>query len=291
MADLKTRYVGTCPVCEKEFKLFGDGVKTLVHHGYQRPGDGFIVGDCFAVKYEPYEVSTKGCEDYRVAIINERGRLEDYLERLEGGKIRKLSFEKYRGYQMPPEIVSVSVDSEDPAERAKFERVLKDTITQTRGRIHTCDHEVERMGRRIAAWVLKPIRTFEESMAEQAERTKAEREARAAERQAKRDAKAKKRAEIDAKNKAREDERLTLIAKYKALFESLANGLESVHDRKLCARHHWVDMCKALNKKAYLHFYGHTLECDDALVTLDLAKRTEAHGRPWTVYANEIGVV
>lgn len=42
-----TRYVGKCPICEGDFKLttdaihgnFGDGQK-MVHHGYQRPGDG-----------------------------------------------------------------------------------------------------------------------------------------------------------------------------------------------------------------------------------------------------------
>ena len=60
-----TRYVGKCPICEGDFKLttdaihgnFGDGQK-MVHHGYQRPGDGSgIIGDCYAVGRPAYEES------------------------------------------------------------------------------------------------------------------------------------------------------------------------------------------------------------------------------------------
>ena len=53
---------GTCPVCEGNFKRDGKG--GMVHHGYQRPGDGFIHGDCFAVGYQPWEISPAGAMAY-----------------------------------------------------------------------------------------------------------------------------------------------------------------------------------------------------------------------------------
>ncbi len=294
-ADLKTRYVGHCPVCQGEFKLFGDEIKTrtMVHHGYRRPGHGSIVGDCFAVGYEPYEVSTKGCEDYRRMVINERGVLEDFLDRLQSGKVRAITIEKYRGFHANPqyEDVTLRADSEDAAERAQFAEALRHKITFTESQIRNCDSEIARMKGLIEAWVLKPILTFEEAANIQNEKTRAEREARKAERAAKNEAKRIKRAALDAKIQARKEERAALIAKYKALFEQLASGLESARDRKQCARSHWVDMHKALNKKAYLHFYNSVLECDDALVSLDLAKKVVRDGRPWTQYAYADGTL
>jgi len=41
-----------CQVCELSQCLTKDGV--LVHHGYERPGDGWIHGDCFGVAHKPF---------------------------------------------------------------------------------------------------------------------------------------------------------------------------------------------------------------------------------------------
>lgn len=48
--DLTTRYIGNCQICEGEQKLH-DG--RMVHHGYKRPGDGQIDGDCPGVHADP----------------------------------------------------------------------------------------------------------------------------------------------------------------------------------------------------------------------------------------------
>lgn len=85
MATAKKMKIGTlghCPVCEGEFKVRAG---KLVHHGYERPGDGMIHGDCFAVGYEPYERSPKGCEDYKaelfIALNSLNGRLKSLATR------------------------------------------------------------------------------------------------------------------------------------------------------------------------------------------------------------------
>ena len=47
---------GECQICQRRHIL--DSRRNLVLHGYQRPGHGYIVGDCFGVGYPPWEVSS-----------------------------------------------------------------------------------------------------------------------------------------------------------------------------------------------------------------------------------------
>lgn len=61
-----------CQVCERTQALAG-GV--LVHHGYQRPGCGFIVGDCRGAGHAPYP-ATDALEKY----LKELGRIIDVRE-------------------------------------------------------------------------------------------------------------------------------------------------------------------------------------------------------------------
>jgi hypothetical protein len=76
---------GTCPVC------FGDYVVTnrldsrqfsryaMVHHGYERPGIGYIVGDCHGVNFEPIEVSCDGTISWRAKLQQHLARTTELL--------------------------------------------------------------------------------------------------------------------------------------------------------------------------------------------------------------------
>ncbi len=58
---------GVCPVCFGDYVVTFKGIPgtpEMVHHGYQRPGHGYIVGDCHGVAFEPFEVSCKGTESW-----------------------------------------------------------------------------------------------------------------------------------------------------------------------------------------------------------------------------------
>lgn len=276
---VKTRYVGTCPVCQKRHKLLKD---VMVHHGYQRPGHGSIVGDCFAVGYKPYEVSTNGCEEYKAYAKGIEVSLIEALANLESGNIRTLHVLRSKpgtfGREM--ETVTLSADSENAKERADFDRELQSQITRTKSDIKGWQFEQERMTRLINEWVEKPVITFEEHV----ELVKAERLAATAERraelEAKRQAKREKAEALKVKRVAWEAEKVALIAKYKGLFEKLATGVESLADRKQCALSHWIDMHKARSKKGYLHFYSNELECDAALIVLGLAAEKEVTWNP-----------
>jgi hypothetical protein len=51
--------VKTCSCCFRSIAVRGG---KMVHHGYERPGNGQQTGSCWGIEYAPLEVSTKGLE-------------------------------------------------------------------------------------------------------------------------------------------------------------------------------------------------------------------------------------
>ena len=51
--------VKTCPCCFRSIAVRGG---KMVHHGYDRPGNGQQTASCWGIEYPPLEVSTKGLE-------------------------------------------------------------------------------------------------------------------------------------------------------------------------------------------------------------------------------------
>src|SRR5215831_16978388 len=58
---------GECQICERTQAMDKDG--TLGHHGYKRPGWGFIQGDCMGEGHRPYP-ETDALVKYQVALEN-----------------------------------------------------------------------------------------------------------------------------------------------------------------------------------------------------------------------------
>src|SRR5271157_2183951 len=80
-----TRYIGNCQICEGDQKLH-DGL--MVHHGYRRPGTGYIVGDCPGVGEVPYEVS---CELIKAHVARLKVYVKNrkaYLAALQSGRVK-----------------------------------------------------------------------------------------------------------------------------------------------------------------------------------------------------------
>lgn len=62
--DAAKSYDGTCQACFRRHSTRQPfAYLQMVHHGYERPGTGWIVGDCIGVGHEPYELS---CEQTKV---------------------------------------------------------------------------------------------------------------------------------------------------------------------------------------------------------------------------------
>lgn len=191
MTDLSTRYLGWCPVCERDIKVRDDH---LVHHGYQRPGVGYIVGDCFGVGYEPYELSTTCCKAFLSLVRNRVDMYTDNLRVLESPDGPEYLYFKHYDIETRKHIrdrtgeavtIKLTHDAADAlaaqlpsyeAYRYSWEDVLRSSIVQTRGLLDSWTKEQRRMEQLIAEWRKQPLRTFEEEIQRQ-EQTRAERDA------------------------------------------------------------------------------------------------------------------
>lgn len=75
------KVIKQCPCCYRDIAVSEAG--KMVHHGYQRPGDGFQTPSCWGINYVPLQESTEGLE-FVVQWRTERLDQEKaYRERLE----------------------------------------------------------------------------------------------------------------------------------------------------------------------------------------------------------------
>lgn len=260
--DIKQRFIGFCPICEGDYKLHEN---RLVHHGYRRPGVGYIIGDCLSVHKAPYELSDEVCRLYRMYCTNALESNREYLARLQSGQVKTLQVpDRSKGYSMHPEMMEITVI------HLKFHQAWESEVYQTESHIKGLLLEIARMDRFIDGWTLKPVRTFEEEM----EAKRAVVQKNKAERQAKRQVKLDKAAALKAKYAAWEEEKASLMASFRAKFLALA-AIEPFNANTvgLQAGEVYRAMQKAAGRKGYLHFYARDLEIDEALIRLGLAER------------------
>ena len=149
-----TRFVGKCPICEGEFKLTAG--HSMVHHGYKRPGDGAIEGDCRAVGYDPYEISCEITKIYRNDMQSALASELSYLARLQAGEIASITVLEYVSFSVGK--VSKTYSKGDDM----FARALRTEIAQSESIITTVKREIARLTKLIDAWTLQPLRTVEE---------------------------------------------------------------------------------------------------------------------------------
>jgi hypothetical protein len=247
----------------------------MVLHGYQRPGEGYLLGDCFGHHRLPYELSSEGCEAYLEAAKNQKAIAEALLVRLRSGEATQ-AFAKKR-VMGRTEIVEVRAGENG------FAEALKTYILTKTYEVKSCESEIERMTKLIADWQPRDLRTEEDVVRVS--------DGKAAERKAERDAKREARFAKERAQKAllakREEERQALIALYKDLFERTAASPENRNSKRHFAVESWVKMYRLMSKKGYLHFYPRELKCDEALKALDLADARGTYLR----YADRQGLV
>ena len=179
---LKTRKLGYCPICERDIKL--DGRDKLVHHGYERPGYGYIVGDCLAVYRDPYEVNCDVVRDYRDALTARLDECEKTIRRLKRKPASlKVTKVEYVNFRRVNKVVTVKKGDD------LYERERENLIRERQYEIRNLKREVERCDKLIAEWKPQPIRTWEE----EEQKLKAEKAARKAKKMAEKQAKIDKK--------------------------------------------------------------------------------------------------
>lgn len=65
-----TKHTGSCQACGRVHAL--TAAKTMVHHGYERSGDGYLHGDCAGVGHPPYELSCELTKSWLVSVTERR---------------------------------------------------------------------------------------------------------------------------------------------------------------------------------------------------------------------------
>jgi len=274
-----TRYLGTCPVCDREQKLHRDrqsGLLVMVHHGYLRPGHGYIQGDCYGVGWQSFEESPDGTIAYVERVLQPHlEKSQSFLERLEAGTVTELYVPTYASRGETLKRIT-------PEDGYTFKEAVRRRISETSRLVRQLTEDIAERTEKVARWRPEPVRTEEEVLQKRESMTVARRavidEARAA-RQA-------KRAALDAKQRAREQEALDLIEEYRNIFEQLA--FHPTAEARKEAQQHWVKMHKRMNKKGYLHFYPSRLQAEEALRRLGLAVPSRRGDGYWN-YANDLG--
>lgn len=229
-ANVKVGLLGICPACEGEFKV-RDG--KLVHHGFTRPGDGQIHGDCFAVGYEPYQRSTKGCEDYKAVIETRLADLEKFLNEIPARTYwSELVVKGWSRSEIETRQYVLGV-----TDRYTWERFVDNKTRETEYAIRQCKSEIARMERLIGAWSLKDLREVTEEVA--AAQVKAQRDARAAERAAKKAEKDAKAAALKAKRDARDAKREAAFTAFVEKLQAIAASPEGEKEKTAAARTEW----------------------------------------------------
>lgn len=184
-----TRFVGICQICEAEHKLTTDAFPSLglygeehkvVHHGYKRPGHGSIVGDCDGVGCAPYEVSCEQTKAYRLRVAQHRGVVIARIAALNAGEILELHERSWRRGEAPTVYTPASPE---------WARKLASAIREAEGLAAFLGQEIARLDRMIDAWILRPLRTLEEYEAPKRDERAAKKAAKAADYQARTEAK------------------------------------------------------------------------------------------------------
>jgi len=273
--DTSLRFIGFCPVCQRRIKV-RDG--RLVHHGYERPGEGYIVGDCFAVDMPPHELSPVAAEDYLRAVVRPAVRKAEHEVEYLRLDPEWMLFEKY------------DPDAADAA-RARGERIRGNNVTKKLTRDEVAEYEWDgklrglrdqaqrhldamlavqrRMQKLIDTGQREPLETVEEEVAKQ-EQSRAERAAILA---AKREEKAAHRRALDAKTAERESQRAAIIAAFRQEFAALAEQEPGPERNSALDR-----LLAEFRKKKYSFIMLWDLRADDALRHLGLLEEVPVGG-------------
>lgn len=135
---------GHCQICERLI-MFNEQTAKLAKHGYERPGNGWLVGMCTGAEHRPYEKAKDRLAVYREIVTTYIDREQTYLARLQAGEITRLrdtSVYTKQG-ELPPEI--------DPS-AWNWDMMLRGAIQETQYKIRKATDELARVDKRIADW-------------------------------------------------------------------------------------------------------------------------------------------
>jgi hypothetical protein len=188
------RYQGTCQACFGSYvtkaarpRKGGKFDLLVVLHGYERPGHGYIQGECPGRAELPFELDKTVTEKFRDRLIAMLASTRDYLARLKGGKVEKLRIEVRDesvpyGMNAPRSRLYKTIEIErgwkNPSPGAyydTFDRRMESEIANTAMREDSIARDLKEIKERLAAWKYNPA-----ALAEAEEREKSLKASKAA---------------------------------------------------------------------------------------------------------------
>jgi hypothetical protein len=157
---------GICPCCFGDYvvhrteiaetqkgKILTSEKLEMVHHGYERPGIGYIVGDCYGVGFEPFEVSCEGTKAWLRVIQSALTQRQDALAHLDTRDEITVDIKVRRNFRTgKSEIERKTLKrGEDGFDRAIARRRIELTAEITK-----IEHDIVEYGKRIVNWAPQP---------------------------------------------------------------------------------------------------------------------------------------
>jgi hypothetical protein len=144
---------GECQICQRRFLLDSRG--NLVLHGYQRPGHGYIVGDCFGVGHPPWEVSSDALAEWIERLKARSAQLAQ-----EAARVAKLTtIDVNRGSERNPKFVTLTKGdppSYDSRGKLSFEDEIEKRVSDLKQQSKWLADDAKTQTRRLKTW--KPAR-------------------------------------------------------------------------------------------------------------------------------------
>lgn len=251
MTTLATRHLGHCQICEGEFKLHEGN---LVHHGYRRPGYGYIVGDCYGVAHLSYQKSCELVKKYLEIVQGWLKNSNNHLQELIEGSVTTLMVQVWAHGSKEPKVVNKSEKTE-----REWNTLIDRKIKITKYEIRNIEHDIQRLEKRIADWKLTETRTVEEAVQQELV-AKAEREAlRNAKRDARRAREEATRAKQNALKTKREGIKAEIFAKARELAAAEPNTIYAEVEK----------LRKAMKKATWMWAHDYR-ECREELTKIGL---------------------
>ena len=143
---------GTCPVCFGNFKLTpktrhgkDKSMPGMVLHGYNRPGTGYIHGNCFGQDWPPFELSKEGTVAYIVGLEQMKMTTEHFLGRLKRDEVETLP--DYRN----------NIVKKTEAEPKMWAHLLERQTSLTESRLGMIERDLKQLHQAVAEWKPMPL--------------------------------------------------------------------------------------------------------------------------------------
>lgn len=160
-AEMVTRQKGTCGFCWRVQKI-PNGL--LANHGYNRPGYGYIEGQCLGSRHAPWEVSPVTAELARDIVKTRAAQTVQALRGLD--TTDSLLFPAIGSWGKPQNILKSEVDE------AKWKRLVEEKRKKLERELKDHQGALQDYEAKLASWKAQPVLEIDESKIEREKKEK-----------------------------------------------------------------------------------------------------------------------